>query len=107
MQLSQAEITQHNQEKYIISGVVDFSTVPDLMRRAAEIFKTYKQSKSAKIDIDLSQITLSNSAGLALMLEMVKSARSKNIELHFENLPETLLTIAKAYGVESVIRDIC
>ena len=112
MQLSQAEITQQSQQKYLISGTVDFSTVPDLMQRAKVFFKSAGkpvsgQASADKVSIDLSKITDCNSAGLALMLEMVKHARSNNIELHFENLPDTLLTIAKAYGVENEIRDIC
>ena len=112
MQLSQAEITQQSQQEYLITGTVDFSTVPGLMVRAKGFLKSAgnkaaAQADAGKISIDLSKITDCNSAGLALMLEMVKHARSNNIELHFENLPDTLLTIAKAYGVEEEIRDIC
>ena len=112
MQLAQAEITQQNKQKYLISGTVDFSTVPGLMRQMAGFFKSYKQVAAGqgvteKVRVDLSQITDCNSVGLALMLEMAKDARSNNIELHFENLPGTLLTIAKAYGVENEIRELC
>ena len=107
MQLTQAEITQQNKHKYLISGTVDFLTVPGLMQRTTDFFKSYKPSAAEKVVIDMSQITDCNSAGLALMLEIVKQARANNIKLHFENLPDTLLTIAKAYGVESEIRDIC
>lgn len=105
MQLTQAELTQQNQQKYTITGAVDFSTAPGLMKQAAAFFKPYKQSASTKVEVDLSQITDCNSAGLALMLEMVKDARRNNIDLYFKNLPEALLTIAKAYGVESEIRE--
>ena len=112
MQLGQAEITQQNKQKYLISGTVDFSTVPDLMQTAKGFLTSAgnavtAQAAAESVSIDLSKITDCNSAGLALMLEMVKLARSNNIELHFENLPEALLTIAKAYGVENEIRDIC
>ncbi len=115
MQLNQAEIIQQNQQKYLISGTVDFSTVPDLIQRAVDFIKSHKKSADitvvnpdvikadTSITMDLSKITFCNSAGLALMLEMSKQARSENIELHFENLPETLLIIAKAYGVEEQI----
>lgn len=106
MQLSQAEITQQNQQKYLISGTVDFTTVPDLMKQASGFMLAYKQSEPVKIEFDLSKITSCNSAALALMLDMVKQARLKNIAIKFKNLPEALLTIAKAYGVESEIRDI-
>jgi len=38
---------------------------------------------------------------------MVKSARQRNIHAAFENLPASLLIIAKAYGVENEIRELC
>ena len=111
MQLRQAEITQQNQQKYIISGVVDFSTVPDLLRRSSDFFKATntsesRQQDSRQVTFDLSQVEECNSAVLALIIEIVKSAKVKNIDIHFENLPETLLSIAKAYGVEDEIREL-
>ena len=106
MQLNQAEITQQNQQKYLISGAVDFSTVPELMKRASVFFKDIRQAEQMSIEVDLSQITVCNSAGLALMLEMAKHARLNNITLHFKNIPENLLTIAKAYGIESEVREL-
>lgn len=105
MQLSQAEITQQNQQQYLVTGTVDFSTAPELMRQAKSYFKAYQQA-AAEVKIDLSAIVACNSAGLALMLEIVKDAKANNIAVKFINLPDTLLTIAKAYGVESEIRDI-
>ena len=114
VQLNQAEViqqNQQNQQNYLISGVVDFSTVPDLMQRISDLFKSYIKSAPASanaetgITMDLSKITVCNSAGLAMILEMVRLARNHNIELHFRNWPVTLLTIAKAYGVDDEIRD--
>lgn len=107
MQKSQAEITQQNQQQYLISGSVDFSTVPDLLRQASVFISACNQAENKSISIDLSQVTECNSAALALMLELVKSAQQKNIELYFENLPATVSTIAKAYGVENEIREYC
>ena len=107
MQLSHAEITQQNQQKYLISGVVDFSTVPDLLRQASVFLKANETSEKGQIAIDLSQVTECNSAALALILEIVKTDRQKKIKLKFENLPAAVLTIAKAYGVENEIRELC
>lgn len=107
MQLSQAELTQQNQQKYLISGIVDFSTVPGLLRQSSDFFTKGKASDDRQVTIDLSQVAECNSAALALMLEIVKNAQQNSIEVHFENLPATLLTIAKAYGVENEIRELC
>ncbi len=107
MQLSRAEITQQDQQQYLISGTVDFSTVPDLLRQSQAFFAASEAAENGQLSIDLSQVEDCNSAALALMLEMVKSARQKKVEVLFENLPATLLTIAKAYGVENEIRELC
>lgn len=107
MQSSQAEITQQNPQQYLVSGVVDFSTAPDLLRRSLVLFSEVMNSENRQLTIDLSSVKECNSAALALILEMAKSARQKNIEAHFENLPASLLTIAKAYGVENEIRELC
>jgi ABC-type transporter Mla MlaB component len=113
VQQNQAEIVQQTQQKYLVSGVVDFSTLPELMKSASVIFQSLKKSATANVNanaesgitVDLSKITACNSAGLALILDMAKQAGSENVKLHFEKVPETLLTIAKAYGVEDEIRD--
>lgn len=99
MQSSQAEITQQSQQKYLVSGAVNFSTVPDLMNQVNAIFPKLSAAESSSLVIDFSQITECNSAALAWMLESVEKARLKNIELKFDNLPTALLSMAKAYGV--------
>ena len=112
MKLSQAEITQQNQQKYLISGVVNFSTAPVLLKQSSVFFAAIivsgdKSPNNRQITIDLSQVEECNSAALALMLEIVKNAQQKKLEVRFENLPTTVLTIARAYGVENEIRDLC
>jgi len=47
------------------------------------------------ITIDLSRVTNADSAGLALMIEWIKYTRSHRITLHFKNIPEQLLGLAK------------
>ena len=110
----QAEMTQPDPDRYIISGVVDFSTVPDLLSQASVFFKAINHGrkvneqdiKQQDITVDLSKVTVCNSAALALLLEVARDAASNNLKIHFNHLPETLLTIAKAYGAESEIREI-
>jgi len=104
VQTSQVEITQQSQQRYRLSGSLNFSTVPDLMKRMKALFPALSAAGNSKLVIDFSQITQCNSAALAWMLASVEQARLKNITLHFENLPMTLLIIAKAYGVEDEIK---
>lgn len=98
-------------DRYQVTGRVDFSTAPELIKQAAAFIKSISSSRSSsaeqKLTVDLSQVSDCNSAGLALILEMVKLACANHIAIRFENLPAALLTIAKAYGVESEIRELC
>ncbi len=107
MQLNQAEIVQQSDQQYLISGVVDFSTVPDLLRQASGFISASQSSENSSMVIDLSKVEECNSAALALMLETAKGAQQKDIDLYFKNLPATVLTIARAYGVENEIREMC
>ncbi len=107
MQSSQADITQQNPQQYLVSGIVDFSTTPDLLRKSLVFFSALNASENRRITIDLSSVEECNSAALALILEVAKNAKQKNIDVHFESLPLSLLTIAKAYGVENEIRELC
>lgn len=124
MQSTQAEITQQDNNNYLISGSVGFSTVPDLMRQIDSAFKSNGSrgraqqissvqdssigvSSTEDIIIDMSQVSDCNSAGLSLMLEIVKSSRLCNNTVRFKNIPVALQTIAKAYGIENEIREMC
>ncbi|MBL4712469.1 MAG: STAS domain-containing protein [Gammaproteobacteria bacterium] len=105
MQTYQTNFIQQGQQAYLISGTVDFLTVPGLMQQAMALLSKKNPSTPNTFTVDMSQVTVCNSAGLALMFELVSEARKNNIELQFENMPDSLQTIAKAYGIEKEIRD--
>ncbi len=112
MQSTQVEITQQENKSYLISGVVDFSTVPEIMRHMEKVFKSNESrakpvSVAQDMIIDMSQVAECNSAGLTLMIEIAKNARTCNITVHFKNIPVALQAIAKAYGVENEVRNMC
>jgi phospholipid transport system transporter-binding protein len=53
--------------------------------------------------VDLGEVTELDSAALALLLTWLREARAKNRELAFANLPDSLQTIARLYGVDSLL----
>lgn len=106
MQLNQAEISRQSPFVYLLTGVVDFSTVPGLLLQTLDLLKTNNKPTGEKITVDMAKVTACNSAGLALILEMAKAAQTNSLGLHFKNLPDSLLVIARAYGVEEEIRDL-
>lgn len=79
-----------------VSGVLSFETVPDLIKQVEQVIKNHDQ-----VNVDLAGVVDSNSAGLALLLEMVRTTKLQNKSINFKNLPEQINIVASAYGIDS------
>jgi phospholipid transport system transporter-binding protein len=55
--------------------------------------------KNGQTEIDLSQLTSVDSAGVATLLAWQRAADAQNQALHFRNLPGGLRSLAELYGV--------
>jgi phospholipid transport system transporter-binding protein len=53
--------------------------------------------------VDLGEVTEMDSALLALLLAWLREAREGKREIAFTNLPESLQTIARLYGVDEFL----
>ena len=53
--------------------------------------------------VDLSEVTDMDSSLLAVLLAWLRDARARDHDLAFNNLPEALQTIARLYGVDSLL----
>jgi len=81
-----------------ISGVVNFSTVPDIEKAVRG-----KLQGQPEITIDFSAVSRANSAALGLILEWRETC-AKGTRLHFTHLPKTLLDLAHVCNIEQLIR---
>lgn len=89
-----SSISVTNAQTWSLSGELSFATVTALL---AEF-----ESKSALPQvIDLKEVTRTDSAGLALLIEFCK--RSQPSTLIFQNIPEQLLTLAKVSDVQDIL----
>lgn len=76
-----------------LSGRLNFSSVASLLTANGWL-------QGDQLIVDLSDVEHSNSAGLALLLEWMKIAQQKGLQIKYHNVPEQLLVIARAYGVD-------
>ena len=53
--------------------------------------------------VDLSEVTEMDSALLPLLLAWLREARARHREITFTNLPQSLQTIARLYGVDGYL----
>ena len=81
--------------QFRLAGTLDFSSVAELLATDPG------WPAGAEIHIDLADVRHSNSAGLALLLEWMQKAQQKGRQIKYHNVPEQLLVIARAYGVEN------
>ncbi len=82
-----------------IEGDLTFSTIDKNTARIMDKLLTPND-----ITVNLKQVVAADSAGLALIIEWLKIARSRNITLTFINVPEQLQALALLSGFESLFQ---
>lgn len=88
---------QRNHGNIELEGVLDHVSVASVLAQSADWFT------GDAVNIGLQGISHSNSAGLAMLLEWQKIARQKQVSIQYHNVPEQLLIIARAYGVDQLL----
>lgn len=83
---------------FALSGEMSFDTAERILKESEVPFE-----KHTRIEIDLSGITLSDSAGLALLLEWVTWANHTVREVRFTGLPERVMAIARTTEVDKLL----
>lgn len=81
-----------------VEGPLDFATVPPLLKAGDLLLR-----RPGAFQIDLGGVTTANSAGLALVLEWLDLARSRQVALQFLNLPDSLRRIAAFSNLEALL----
>ena len=93
--MASVKIKQATVKSLEIEGDLTFSTID---KNTAKIMS--KLITPNDITVDLKQVEATDSAGLSLIIEWLKIARSRNIELAFINVPEQLQALARLSGFE-------
>ncbi len=83
--------------RMVVSGAVTLANVAAVLdggrRHLADGVRT----------VDLGEVTEMDSSLLAAMLAWLREARQRGADLAFVNLPQSLSTIARLYGVDGLI----
>lgn len=83
--------------RLVLSGPVTLANVASLLEEGRRHIEEGVRA------VDLGEITEMDSSLLALMLAWLRDARARGRELGFANLPESLQTIARLYGVDGLL----
>jgi len=87
-------------EKQVIQvgGELSFATVNGVLSQSGDVFKSAEM-----LTIDLSAVTRSDSAGVALLIDWMRTAKKSNKEIAFQNIPAQMLAIASASGLDELL----
>lgn len=89
---------QQQGDHWVISGALIFDTVPDLLERSHAWM-----GKSCQCQVDLAGVGEMDSAGLGLLLEWLREARASGGDIHYRNIPENIMSMARVCGLEHIL----
>lgn len=98
--LTQAKITQQSAGLYAIEGELNMQTVPAVSQQLQSILP---KKEGETFTLDLSSVTRSDSAGVALLVEMMQMAKTAKQTLLFSNLPGQMEDIAGVSGLLDIL----
>ena len=83
---------------FALAGEMSFDTAEEILQVSERPFEEH-----TRLEIDLSGVTLSDSAGLALLLEWVTWANHTVREIRYSSMPERIMAIAKTTEVDGLL----
>lgn len=75
-----------------------FDSVVGLWRDARALF-----ADETNVEVDLDEVTHTDSAGLALLIEWLREASVRHGKMSFKNLPQQMVAIARTSDLEEIL----
>lgn len=97
--MSEFTLEDLGEGKFMLKGSMTFDTVASILRASEQPF-----AEHTRITVDLSGVTDTDSAGLALLLEWITWANHTVREIRFLDMPEKIIAIARTTEVESLLK---
>lgn len=85
--------------RFALTGRMTFDTAANILRESEHLFEQH-----TLLTVDLSGVTQTDSAGLALLLEWITWANHTVREIRFEGMPAKIDAIARTTEVDSLLK---
>ena len=79
-------------------GDLDFATAADALKRGLNLMHSERD-----VDLDLTQVTSGDSAGLAVLIEWLADARARGVKLHYVGVPAQILAVARISDIDHLL----
>ncbi|HEY4212336.1 MAG TPA: STAS domain-containing protein [Steroidobacteraceae bacterium] len=97
--VAQTSVVESGPGHLTVRGPLTFATA----RRAREEGLKLLASSGNAVEVDCSGVTVSDSAGLMVLLDWISNAKRAGKALKLVNLPEPILAVAKISNVEELL----
>ena len=97
--MSSFDLKDLGEGRFSLSGEMTFDTAERILLASEVPFEQH-----TRIEVDLSGVESSDSAGLALLLEWITWANHTVREIRFQAMPERVLAIAKTTEVDHLLK---
>ncbi|MDJ0939968.1 MAG: STAS domain-containing protein [Woeseiaceae bacterium] len=84
--------------RFVLTGAMSFATAEQILRASEQPFEQH-----TRIEVDLTGVDRTDSAGLALLLEWITWANHTVREISYVGLPEKILAIARTTEVDALL----
>jgi len=92
------ELAELGGGRFAVRGALGFTTAKEILAASKPAF-----AEHAVLKIDLSGVTQSDSAGLALLLEWINWAKHYRREIRYFDIPKPILAIARISEVTDLL----
>jgi phospholipid transport system transporter-binding protein len=86
--------------RIVVTGELTFATARDARQLGVLVLDS---SRATRLIIDCSGVTKADSAGLAVLLDWLAWGRRKSREISLENVPPSLVAIARISEVDGLL----
>ncbi len=97
----QTTVTENNGKPLQVQGALTFATVPALVTVA----QRWTGSGKGNLVVDLTGVSHSDSAGLALLLQWLGDVQAAGSELKFINIPDQVADFIRINGLAQILID--
>lgn len=98
MAVSDFELSDLGDGRFALAGDLSFGTAEQIRRASLDQF-----DGQPSIEVNMSRVEMTDSAGLALLLEWIGWANHSDVEIRFLNIPEKILAIAQTAEVDELL----
>lgn len=86
---------QERDGKFFIKGELSFQSVPSLVDKL--------NFSEAELVINLSEVSYSDSSGLALLVNWLREAKKCSVKICFEAIPQKMMALAKVSNLDKIL----